>query len=127
VRSTIGASAEASVVTLACAGDRLAFEELVRRRQSSVRSLLHRLCRNPALADDLAQEAFMQAWRAIRSLRSAAAFGSWLRQIAVNAWLRHQRDTEQFAMLEDAHEPMHHPVTSKASHQVLYSAARGRG
>ena len=69
----------------------------------------------------------MQAWRAIRSLRSAAAFGSWLRQIAVNAWLRHQRDTEQFAMLEDAHEPMHHPVTSKASHQVLYSAARGRG
>jgi RNA polymerase sigma-70 factor (ECF subfamily) len=97
-------------VTLACAGDRLAFEELVRRRQASVRSLLRRLCRNSALADDLAQEAFMQAWRTIRSLRSAAAFGSWLRQIAVNAWLRYQRDTETFTMLEDAHEATHLPV-----------------
>lgn len=106
----LGASAEASVVTLACAGDRLAFEELVRRRQSSVRGLLRRLCRDSALADDLAQETFMHAWKRIRSLRTAAAFGPWLRQIAVNAWLRHARDADRFAMLEDAHEQTSLPV-----------------
>jgi RNA polymerase sigma-70 factor, ECF subfamily len=106
----LGAAAEASVVTLACAGDRPAFEELVRRRQASVRSLLRGLCRDSALTDDLAQETFMQAWRTIRTLRSAAAFGSWLRQIAVNRWLRHARDTETFTMLEDAHEPTSLPT-----------------
>src|SRR5580698_2184006 len=92
----LSSSAEASIVTLACAGDRHAFAELVRRRQSSIRSLLRRLCRDSALADDLAQETFMQAWRTIRGLRSARAFGSWLRPIAINAWLRHQRGSEKF-------------------------------
>jgi RNA polymerase sigma factor (sigma-70 family) len=106
----LGKSAEASIVTLACAGDRHAFEELVRRRQASIRSLLRRLCRDAALADDLAQDAFMQAWRTIRSLRSAPAFGAWLRQIAVNGWLRHQRGSEKFTTLEQAHEPTSLPV-----------------
>lgn len=106
----LNSSAETSIVTLACAGDRLAFEELVRRRQSSIRSLLRRLCRDSVLADDLAQETFMQAWRTIRGLRSARAFGAWLRQIAVNAWLRHARASEKFTRLEEAHEPTSLPT-----------------
>jgi RNA polymerase sigma-70 factor (ECF subfamily) len=107
-------AAEASIVTLACAGDRHAFEELVRRRQSSIRSLLRRLCRDSALADDLAQETFIQAWRTIRGLRSAQAFGAWLRQIAVNAWLRQQRAGERFTNLEEAQEPMSLPAPFEA-------------
>jgi RNA polymerase sigma-70 factor, ECF subfamily len=67
--------------------------------------LLRRLCRETALADDLAQETFMQAWRTIRGLRSAVAFGAWLRQIAVHTWLRHQRSTENFSSLEVGDEP----------------------
>jgi RNA polymerase sigma-70 factor (ECF subfamily) len=106
----LGSSAEASIVTLACAGDRRAFEELVRRRQSSIRSLLRRLCHDSALADDLAQETFMQAWRAIRGLRTAGAFGPWLRQIAINAWLRHQRGSEKFTNLEEADELTSRPA-----------------
>ena len=47
----------------------------------------------------------MQAWRTIRGLRSAQAFGAWLRQVAVNAWLRHHRSSERFASLEEEHEP----------------------
>ncbi|HTB68987.1 MAG TPA: RNA polymerase sigma factor [Steroidobacteraceae bacterium] len=107
-------SAEASIVTLACAGDRHAFAELVRRRQGSIRSLLRRLCRDAALADDLAQETFMQAWRTIAGLRSARAFGAWLRQVAVTAWLRHQRGSEKFTSLEEAHEPTSLPAPSDA-------------
>jgi RNA polymerase sigma-70 factor (ECF subfamily) len=66
---------------------------LVRRRQSGLRNLLRRLCRNGALADDLAQQVFLQAWRSLRSLRSAEAFGAWLRRVAVNSWLLHVRSS----------------------------------
>jgi RNA polymerase sigma-70 factor (ECF subfamily) len=110
----LGRSAESSIVLLACAEDPHAFEELVRRRQGSIRSLLRRLCRDAELADDLAQETFMQAWRTIRGLRSAPAFGAWLRQIAVNAWLRHQRGSEKFTNLDEAHEPTSLPAPFEA-------------
>jgi len=79
------------VVALAITGDTPAFEELVRRRQAPTRALLRRLCGDAALADDLAQETFVNAWRALDTLRHPAAFGGWLKRIAVNAWLQHQR------------------------------------
>jgi len=78
-------------VTLAALGDDRAFAELVRRRQSTVRGLLRKLCRDATLADDLAQETFVQAWRTLSQLRSAAAFGGWLKQVAVRVWLQHAR------------------------------------
>lgn len=102
--TALASAAEATVVTLACAGDRDAFEELVRRRHSYTRNLLRRLCRNPVLADDLAQEAFLQAWKQIRNLRSIDAFGGWLRRLAISAWLQHVRRSESFAQLVDAHD-----------------------
>lgn len=90
-RSALGEAAEATVVALAMAGDAAAFGELVRRRQSGLRNLLRRLSRDPALADDLAQQALFKAWRALPRLRSVAAFGAWLRRLAVNTWLEHLR------------------------------------
>lgn len=76
---------------LAAHGDDRAFAELVRRRQGTVRGLLRKLSRDASLADDLAQETFVQAWRTLAQLRSAAAFGGWLRQVAVRVWLQHAR------------------------------------
>jgi RNA polymerase sigma factor (sigma-70 family) len=84
-------AAEAAVVALAMGGDRQAFTELVWRRQSWLRNLLRRLCRDGALADDLAQQVLLQAWRALPQLHSVAAFGGWLRRLAINAWLAHRR------------------------------------
>lgn len=84
-------STEAAVVALAMCGDRAAFTELVRRRQGWLRNLLRRLCRDPALADDLAQQVFLQAWRSLPQLKSVAAFGAWLRRLAINAWLAERR------------------------------------
>ena len=80
----LGQVAEATVVALAMSGDAAAFSELVRRRQSALRNLLRRLSRDPALADDLAQQAFVKAWRSLPKLRSVGAFGAWLRRLAVN-------------------------------------------
>jgi RNA polymerase sigma factor (sigma-70 family) len=92
--AALGQVAEAAVVALAMTGDRRAFAELVRRRQSWLRNLLRRLCRDPALADDLAQQVLLQAWRALPTLRSVSAFGAWLRRLAVNAWLAQRRSAD---------------------------------
>ena len=79
------------MVTLAALGDDRAFAELVRRRQATVRGMLRRLSGDATLADDLAQETFVQAWRSLAQLRNAGAFGGWLKQVAVRVWLQHAR------------------------------------
>lgn len=87
----LSSAAESAVVMLAAGGDDVAFAELVRRRQGWLRSLLRRLCRDPALADDLAQLVFIAAWQKLGQLRAPAAFGGWLRSLAVNTWLQAAR------------------------------------
>src|SRR6476660_6581677 len=72
--------------------DRHAFAELVKRHQSAVRACLRKLTAgNHALADDLAQETFVLAWRNLASFRQEARFSTWLYRIATNAWLAHAR------------------------------------
>ncbi|MBK7794338.1 MAG: sigma-70 family RNA polymerase sigma factor [Betaproteobacteria bacterium] len=72
--------------------DRHAFSELVRRYQSGVRATLRRLTAgNHALADDLAQETFLAAYRNLRSFRQEARFSTWLYRIATNAFLAEAR------------------------------------
>jgi len=72
--------------------DRHAFAELVKRHQSSVRACLRKLAvGNHALADDLAQETFILAWRNLASFRQEARFSTWLYRIATNCWLAHNR------------------------------------
>ncbi len=73
-------------------GDRQAFAELVAAHQSDVRRQLRQLTRGDhALADELAQEAFFQAWRHLPAFRRDAAFGTWLYRIAYRGFLMHRR------------------------------------
>ncbi len=94
----LSSAAESVVVALAKTGDRDAFGELVSRRQSWLRNLFRRLCRDKELADDLAQQTFLQAWRSLRELRSTAAFGGWLKTLAVNVWLQHLRRRDPLSL-----------------------------
>ena len=89
--SPLGQAGEAAVVALAMGGDTAAFTELVWRRQTWLRNFLRRLSRDPALADDLAQQVLLQAWRSLPRLNSVASFGAWLRRLAINTWLAHVR------------------------------------
>jgi RNA polymerase sigma factor (sigma-70 family) len=82
------------IVSLARTGDRGAFEELVRRRQSQIRNLMLRCCGDSSLADDLAQQAFLQVWLKIRTLRKVSAFSAWLKRIAVTVWLQYLRKND---------------------------------
>ena len=79
---------EALIVSLAGKGDRDAFAELVRRRHSWLRKRIRRRCGDDVLADDLAERAFMGAWRRIRRLREPERFADWLRRLADEAWRR---------------------------------------
>lgn len=107
----IESAAESVVVALARTGDERAYAVLMRRRQLQIRGLLLRLCRDRALADDLAQETFLLAWRRLHTLKSDSAFGAWLRQIASNNWLQHVRrhamDRPAQAFSEESIEPVH--------------------
>jgi RNA polymerase sigma-70 factor (ECF subfamily) len=85
---------EALVASLASKGDRDAFAELVRRRQSWIRNLMRRCCGDQSLADDLSQQVFLQAWRKIRQLKEADKFASWLKQLAINEWLQYLRKND---------------------------------
>jgi RNA polymerase sigma factor (sigma-70 family) len=76
--------------------DRHAFSELVRRHQSAVRATLRRLTAgNAALADDLAQDTFMLAFRNLKSFRQEAQFSTWLYRIATNAFLADARKRKE--------------------------------
>lgn len=97
----LGEAAEGAVVALAMHGDDAAYGELVRRRQDAIRNMLRRLTRDPALADDLAQQAFVLAWKSIGTLKSPAAFGAWLRKLAVNCWLQQVRVKKHEVALSD--------------------------
>jgi len=65
-------------------GERGAFDLLVLRYQHRVVKLVARLLRDPTEAEDVAQEAFVKAYRAISSFRGDSAFYTWLYRIAVN-------------------------------------------
>lgn len=73
---------------LACQrGEREAFDRLVERYQRDVYRLCYRYVNNHHDANDLAQEAFLRAYRAIGRFRGESSFSTWLYRIAVNACL----------------------------------------
>jgi RNA polymerase sigma-70 factor (ECF subfamily) len=65
-------------------GDKTAFDLLVRKYQHKVVKLVLRYVRNPAEAEDIAQEAFIKAYRALPQFRGDSAFYTWMYRIAIN-------------------------------------------
>lgn len=78
------AAAERAVIERAAAGDAAAFEELVMRYQDRVYGLALRLVRRPDEAEDVAQEAFVKAYRALNAFAGRSAFYTWLFRITFN-------------------------------------------
>ena len=77
-------------------GDPAAFESLIRTHQRMIHALTFRMTGSAADAEDLAQEAFIRAYRQLDSYQGTAKFSSWLYRIAVNACLNwRQRETRR--------------------------------
>ena len=70
-------------------GDKRAFELLVTKYQRRIFRLLSRMIRDPAEIEDVAQEAFVKAYRALTNFRGESAFYTWLYRIAINTAKNH--------------------------------------
>jgi RNA polymerase sigma-70 factor (ECF subfamily) len=110
------------------ADDRAAFGQLVQRHQSAVRRYLRHLTRgDAALADDLAQETFLTAWRGLARFQGRAGFSTWLLGIAHNHHRnarRQHRETAPAARPEPADENAPSPARAVALGQDLAAALR---
>jgi RNA polymerase sigma-70 factor, ECF subfamily len=76
---------DAELVERTLAGSDDGFADLVARHQRSVYNLLARMLRNPALAEELAQETFLKAYTHLRSFNPEYKFSNWILRIAHNA------------------------------------------
>ena len=79
------------VVELARAGKEVAYRELLRRYERPVFSLIYRMVRDRAAAEDLAQETFIKVLNALDTYRPEYKFSSWIFKIANNAAIDHLR------------------------------------
>ncbi|MHB8778899.1 MAG: RNA polymerase sigma factor [Anaerolineales bacterium] len=81
------AETEALLIAKAQKGDRDAFGELVRHHHPGVVNVVYRMCGDVELAEDAAQDAFIQAWLHLPSFRLGTSLRNWIYRIAVNAAL----------------------------------------
>ncbi len=77
------------LVARAKEGDLAAYDELVRRHQQRIYGLCYHLTSNHEDANDLAQDTFMKAWKALKGFKGDANFYTWLYRIAYNHCLNH--------------------------------------
>ena len=105
--------------------DQHAFSELVRRHQSAVRGLLRQLTRtDSALADDLSQEAFIKAFKNIRSFRGEAKFSTWLYRIAYNCFREDARKRKELVGIDETQleaEQDPHTVDPALKHDLMHA------
>lgn len=98
---------EKALIGQILAGDQDAFARLVQAYQKPVYNLCLRMVSNPTDAEDLAQEAFVKAWRGLRFYKHEAAFSTWLYRLTSNVcidFLRRQKKTVSLTVEEDAPE-----------------------
>jgi RNA polymerase sigma-70 factor (ECF subfamily) len=108
-------SVDAQIVARVQRGDKTAFDLLVRKYQHKVAKLVSRYIRDSAEVQDVTQEAFIKAYRALPGFRGDSAFYTWLYRIAINTaknFLVSQGrrppgsdiDVDTAAVLDSAHE-----------------------
>jgi RNA polymerase sigma-70 factor (ECF subfamily) len=85
---------EAALLAGAQGGNHFAFDEIVRRYQRRVYATALRIVRRHDLADDVTQEAFLRAHRALASFDRERPFGPWICRIAANLAINHVRSPE---------------------------------
>jgi len=112
---------EAALVDRILAGDTQAFADVVRRWQGPLINMAWRYCRDRARAEEMAQEAFIRAWRGLRSWRRESSFSTWLFSVAANVYRNElKRIPSVHLSLDEAPEPSE-PFVHDA---VLAEAAR---
>ena len=100
-------SDDQAAVERVLAGDISAFEEIVRRWQSPLINLAYRFCRDRGRAEEMAQEAFLRAYRGLQQWRREAAFSTWLFALATNFYRSElRRIPVRTISIDDVREPV---------------------
>jgi RNA polymerase sigma-70 factor (ECF subfamily) len=96
-----------AVVEQVLAGDISAFEQIVRRWQSPLINLAYRFCHDRGRAEEMAQEAFLRAYRNLAQWRKDAAFSTWLFALATNFYRSElRRIPARTVSIDDVREPV---------------------
>ena len=112
---------EPQIIGRAKRGDTAAFEELVRACQGDVYRLALHLVRNPAVAEDVTQEAFLHAYRSLGRFRGQSSFSTWLYRITRNCAVDAiRRSARQRRLTEEVSPPL--PVPDPSLRAAISSA-----
>lgn len=109
-------------------GDAAAFEGIVRRWQGPLVNMAWRYCRDRARAEELAQEAFLRAWRGLAHWRRESSFSTWLFALAANVFRSDLKRVPAVNIpIEDIVEPARpasqdHELQQKSRHEVVRRA-----
>jgi RNA polymerase sigma-70 factor, ECF subfamily len=93
-----------ALVEACLGGDKSAFDLLVERHRRQVYQVCYRFVGNHEDASDLAQDAFIRAYRALRTFKGQSAFGTWLYRVAVNVCLNRVSARQPVVEPLDGHE-----------------------
>jgi RNA polymerase sigma-70 factor, ECF subfamily len=122
------ADADAADVERVLAGDVEAFAGIVERWQGPLVNMAWRYCRDRGRAEELAQEAFVRAWRGLASWRRESSFSTWLFALAANVFRNELKRVPAVTVpMEDAPEParqpaQHEQAAERERHEVLRRA-----
>jgi RNA polymerase sigma-70 factor (ECF subfamily) len=122
------ADEDLAAVEQVVAGDARAFEGIVRRWQGPLINMAWRYCRDRGRAEEMAQEAFLRAWRGLAKWRREGSFSSWLFALAANVYRSElKRFPTETLPMESAPEPsgpaaQHSELAAQLSHEAVQRA-----
>jgi RNA polymerase sigma-70 factor (ECF subfamily) len=128
MQNPISAEADLADVARVLAGDAAAFEGIVRRWQGPLINMAWRYCRDRGRAEEMAQEAFIRAWRGLAQWRREGSFSTWLFALAANVYRSElKRFPVESLPLDSAPEPsgpasQPHELEQRGRHEVLARA-----
>ena len=114
-------TADLEAVDRVLAGDIRAFEDIVRRWQGPLVNMAWRYCRDRSRAEELAQEAFLRAWRGLASWRRESSFSTWLFALAANVY---RDDLKRFPTVMVPMEHVAEPSGPAVQHDELAERSR---
>jgi len=122
----VSASDDQADVGRVLSGDVSAFEGIVRRWQGPLINLAYRFCHDRGRAEEMAQEAFLRAYRALSQWRNDAVFSTWLFALATNLYRSEiRRIPAPTVSLDDIAEPRdHHASDGGLEHRDQDRAVR---
>lgn len=116
---------ESELITRTQNGNTQAFNPIVRRYEQKIYDMIYRRVRHHETTEDLCQEVFLKAWRALPTFKGGSSFFSWLSRIAVNCsidFLRRQNREIVFcsaALSENTDDMLEMPRTQSSPAEIL--------